>query len=292
MAKPVIVTDSTADVPKKLVEEYGIYVIPMVVSFGETSYREGIDITVEEYYERLEHSKEMPTTSQTSPSQYMEVFRELLEKNPGSPIISINLSSGMSGTYQSALLGKELLEEETGEPADIHVVDSRCASYGFGLQVVAAGRMAGEGASVEEILTEVERLRQERHLYFMVDTLEYLQKGGRIGKATALLGTLLNIKPILSVDTDGIIYSVDKARGRKKAIARVVELFRNDFGDIKDIEIGIADAINPELSDEILEALSQHFTIHNVVRTRIGGVVGSHVGAGTVSVFCWPVKKK
>lgn len=291
MAKPIIVTDSTADVPESIVEAYGIHIVPMVVSFGDASYREGIDMTVAGFYERLEHTKELPVTSQTPPSKYMEVFRELRAKHPGSPIVSIQLSSGMSGTYQSAVLGKEMLEEEAGGELEIYVVDSRCASYGFGLQVTAAGRLANEGASVEQILAEVERLRLERHLYFIVDTLEYLQKGGRIGRATALLGTLLNIKPILSVGADGVIYSVDKARGRKKAIARMMELFKKDFGDVTDIDVGIADSVNPEGAEEVLEALREHFTLHDVVRTQIGAVIGTHVGAGTVAVFCWPVKK-
>ncbi|WP_138493102.1 DegV family protein [Paenibacillus pinistramenti] len=288
MTKPVIVTDSTADVPKSIIEAYGIYVIPMVVRFGETSYREGLDLTASEFYERLENAKELPTTSQTSPSQYAEVFRGLLEDNPGGSIISIHISSGMSGTYQSALLGKEMLEEELGHPVDVHIVDSRCASYGFGLQVTAAARLASQGADAAAILHEMERLREVRHLYFMVDTLEYLQKGGRIGRATALLGNLLNIKPILSVGEDGVIYSVDKARGRKKAIARMMELFRNDFGDIRDIHVGLADSVNPEGAEEILAELRNHFTLHEVVRTEIGAVVGAHVGRGTVAVFCWP----
>ncbi|ANS74986.1 EDD domain protein [Paenibacillus yonginensis] len=290
MAKPVIVTDSTADVPKSIVEAYGIHVIPMVVRFGEDSYREGIDLTAGEFYERLEREKELPTTSQTSPSQYMEVFRGLLEANPDSAVISIHLSSGMSGTYQASMLGKEMLEEELGHPVDVHVVDSRCASYGFGMLVTAAARMAEEGADTASILKEVERLRQVRHLYFMVDTLEYLQKGGRIGRATALLGTLLNIKPILSVGEDGVIYSVDKARGRKKAIARMMELFRKDFGEVKDIHAALADSANPEGAEEILAELRNHFTLHEVVRTDIGAVVGAHVGRGTVAVFCWPAR--
>ncbi|GGA21919.1 DegV family protein [Paenibacillus physcomitrellae] len=290
MAKPVIVTDSTADVPKSIVEAYGIHVIPMVVRFGEDSYREGIDMTAGEFYERLENEKELPTTSQTSPSEYMEVFRGLLEANPSSAVISIHLSSGMSGTYQASMLGKDMLEEELGHPVDVHVVDSRCASYGFGMLVTAAARLVEEGADTAAILREVERLIQVRHLYFMVDTLEYLQKGGRIGRATALLGTLLNIKPILSVGEDGVIYSVDKARGRKKAIARMMELFRKDFGDVKDIHVALADSANPEGAEEILAELRNHFTLHEVVRTDIGAVVGAHVGRGTVAVFCWPAR--
>ncbi|MMZ60726.1 DegV domain-containing protein [compost metagenome] len=260
----------------------------MRLSFGEQSYLEGIDITVEDFYDKLTKSRDLPTTSQTSPSQYVEVYRDLMQKYPGSPIVSIHISSGMSGTYQSALLAKTMLEEEIGADADITVIDSLCATYGFGLQVVLAARLAKQGASAEEIRNEVERVGKARRLYFLVDTLEYLQKGGRIGKAAAILGTLLNIKPILSVDPEGVIYAVDKVRGRKKAMARVIELFVNDFGDHKDLNVAVCDGVNPEGAEEIIQLLSQHFTLHEVVRTSIGAVVGTHVGPGTVATFVWP----
>ncbi|AWB45155.1 DegV family protein [Paenibacillus sp. CAA11] len=288
MAQPIIVTDSTADIPRETVEKHKIKVIPMRVMFGEKSYLEGVDMTAEQFYERLLQTRELPTTSQTSPSEYTEVYRELLQLYPESPIISIHISTGMSGTFQSALLGKEMLEEELGRSLDITVIDSRCASYGFGLQVVAAARLAEAGASVEEIAAEVERLRKARHLYFLVDTMEYLQKGGRVGRAAALLGTLLNIKPILSVDEEGVIYAADKARGRRKAVARIIELFQNDFGDHKDINVAVCDGVNPELAGEFIEELSKHFTLHEVVRSDIGAVVGTHVGPGIVAVFVWP----
>ncbi|MNZ64717.1 Fatty acid-binding protein [compost metagenome] len=194
----------------------------------------------------------------------------------------------MSGTYQSALLAKTMLEEDLGEDVDITVIDSLCATYGFGLQVVLAARLARDGASAEEIRNEVERVGQSRRLYFLVDTLEYLQKGGRIRNAAAIIGTLLNIKPILSVDEEGVIYPVDKMRGRKKAVSRVIELFKNDFGDHKDINVAVCDAVNPEGAEEIIQLLSQHFTLHEVVRTSIGAVVGTHVGPGTVATFVWP----
>ncbi|MNM49040.1 DegV domain-containing protein [compost metagenome] len=288
MAQAVIVADSTADVPQEMVKEYGIHIVPMRLSFGDQSYIEGVDITVEEFYDKLTKSRDLPTTSQTSPSQYVDIYRDLLQKNPGSPIISIHISSGMSGTYQSALLAKTMLEEDLGVDVDITVIDSLCATYGFGLQVVLAARLAKDGASAEEIRNEVERVGQSRRLYFLVDTLEYLQKGGRIRNAAAIIGTLLNIKPILSVDEEGVIYPVDKMRGRKKAVSRVIELFKNDFGDHKDINVAVCDAVNPEGAEEIIQLLSQHFTLHEVVRTSIGAVVGTHVGPGTVATFVWP----
>lgn len=288
MRQAVIIADSTADIPREVVAEYGIHIVPMRLAFGEQSFLEGIDITVEEFYDKLTKSRALPTTSQTSPSQYVEVYRNLLQASPGSPIISIHISSGMSGTYQSAVLAKEMIEEELGTAANITVIDSLCATYGFGLQVVHAARMAKQGATAAEIRAEVERLGKGRRLYFLVDTLEYLQKGGRIGKAAAILGTLLNIKPILSVDQEGVIYAVDKVRGRKKAVSRVIDLFVNDFGGLRDINVAVCDSVNPEGAEEMLELLGRHFTLHEVVRTSIGAVVGTHVGPGTVAVFIWP----
>jgi DegV family protein with EDD domain len=280
--------DSTADIPEALVKEYGIHIVPMSLVFGEESYVEGIDITVSQFYAKLAESKVLPSTSQTSPSQYVEVYRKLLSDNNNAPIISIHLSSGMSGTYQAARLAHSMLEEELGHEVDITVIDSLCATYGFGLQVVHAARLAKQGLPVAQIEEEVIKLGKQRRLYFLVDTLEYLQKGGRIGKAAAVLGTLLNIKPILSVDQEGVIYAVDKARGSKRATARAIELFIKDFGDQRDINIAVCDAVNPEGAQQFLEAMAQHFTLHEVVRTNIGAVVGSHVGAGTLAVFVWP----
>lgn len=288
LKQAVIVADSTADVPKAMVEEYGIHIVPMRLSFGEESFVEGIDITVEEFYDKLTKSNELPTTSQTSPSQYVEVYRNLMQEHPGAPIISIHISSGMSGTYQSALLAKSMIEEEDGVDADITVIDSLCATYGFGLQVVLAARLAKQGMSPAEIKVEVERVGKERKLYFLVDVLEYLQKGGRIRKSAAIVGSLLNIKPILSVDQEGSIYPVDKVRGQKKAVSKVIELFINDLGDQKDLNIAVCDAVNPEGAEEMIRLMSEHFTLHEVVRTSIGAVVGTHVGPGTVAVFVWP----
>ncbi len=193
-----------------MAEAYGIEVVPLTLMFGEEAFRDNLDMTPEQFYERLPRSQQLPTTSQPSPVEYMNVYRRILERHPGSPIISYHISSGLSGTYQSAVLAKSMLEEE-GE--GITVVDSLSASYGFGFMVVHAARLSAEGKGPEEILEAVEHMRQSRKLYFLVDTLEYLQKGGRIGKASAILGTLLNIKPILSIDAEGIIYAVEKVRG-------------------------------------------------------------------------------
>ncbi|WP_410511592.1 DegV family protein [Paenibacillus sp. BR2-3] len=285
MNRTVIVTDSTSDIPPAMAEELGIEVVPLTLMFGEEAYRDNLDMTPEQFYERLPRSSQLPTTSQPSPVEYMNVYRTILERYPGSPILSIHISSGLSGTYQSAMLAKSMLEEE-GEV--ITVVDSLSASYGFGFMVTHAARLSAEGKEPQEILESVENLRRSRKLYFLVDTLEYLQKGGRIGKASAILGTLLNIKPILSIDAEGIIYAVEKVRGRKKAVARMIELFKGDLQGVDKINVAVGHTALPESGKEFLNELAEHFTLEEQVLTNIGPVVGSHVGNGTLAVFIWP----
>jgi DegV family protein with EDD domain len=284
MTKPVIVTDSTADIPEDIAKQHDIHVVPLRLMFGEDTFEDGVDISAEVFYKRLVQSEQLPTTSQASPADYMQVYQEIMNEYPGSPIISIHISSGLSGTYQSATIAKSMLE---GDP-DITIVDSKSASYGFGLLVVHAARLAAEGKTVEEIVRSVEEVRRQRKLYFLVDTLEYLQKGGRIGKAAAMIGNLLNIKPILSIDEEGIIYAVEKVRGRKKALARILERFREDLGSVQNINVAVGHTADPASAEPVLEDLSRDFRLQEVVLTNIGPVVGTHVGPGTLAVFIWP----
>lgn len=285
MNHTVIVTDSTSDIPPAMAEALGIEVVPLTLMFGEEAFRDNLDMTPEQFYERLPRSSQLPTTSQPSPIEYMNVYRSIKERYPDCEILSIHISSGLSGTYQSAMLAKSMLEEE-GE--GITVVDSLSASYGFGMMVVHAARMAAERKQLQEILESIESLRQSRKLYFLVDTLEYLQKGGRIGKASAILGTLLNIKPILSIDSEGIIYAVEKVRGRKKAVARMIELFKADLQGVNKVNVAVGHTAEPQTGQEFLNELSGHFTLEETVLTNVGPVVGSHVGNGTLAVFIWP----
>ena len=169
-------------------------------------------------------SPSLPTTSQPAPIEFMETYERILSENPESSIISIHISSAVSGTYQSAVIGSTMLDE----PKEHHitVIDSKSASYGAGMLVVRAAEMAAAGESKEAILQEIDRLNKDKRLYFLVDSLEYLQKGGRIGKAAALFGSILSIKPILTLDEDGGVTAIDKVRGTKKAMERFIELFR------------------------------------------------------------------
>ncbi|MGN7414414.1 DegV family protein [Paenibacillus sp. SAF-068] len=282
--KVAIVTDSTADIPEEIIRKYGIHIVPLRVLFGEETYADGVDLTSEQFYEKLKRVSVLPTTSQPSPTDFMNVYQALLDENPDRPIVSIHLSSGMSGTYQSAMLGKSLLERE----GDITVLDSKSASYGYGLMVVQAAELAEQGKPAVEIAAAIEGMQQSRKLFFLVDTLEYLQKGGRIGKASAILGTLLNIKPILSIDEEGVIYAVEKVRGHKKAMARIIELFQKDLVG-KRVNLAVGHTADPGSAIACAEQLRGHFTLNEVVYTNIGAVIGSHVGPGVIAIFMWPV---
>lgn len=278
----VLVTDSTADIPADVRERLGIEMVPLGVHFGDDSYLDNISLQPSQFYEKLQASSALPKTSQPSPADYYEVFKRHVDA--GRQVISIHLSSALSGTYQSAVLAQSMLEGE----GDVTVVDSRSASYGYGLLVVEAAEMARRGASRDEILARVEQLRRETRLYFLVDTLEYLHKGGRIGRASAMFGTLLNIKPILTIDDEGYVNALDKARGQKRAYARIVELLEADFANGP---VDMAAVVTPgrtEMAEELIGILRERFQIRKFTRSEIGPVIGTHAGPGTVGIFFTP----
>lgn len=277
-----LVTDSTSDIPEPLRKRYGIEMVPLKVHFGAETYEDAVTIQPTQFYEKLRAASKLPTTSQPSPADYVDVYRRLAAE-PDTAIISIHLSSAMSGTYQAALLARSMLETE----ANIAVVDSKSASYGIGLMVVEAAKAAEAGQSAEQILALLERLRKEMRIYFLVDTLEFLQKGGRIAKAAALFGSLLNIKPILTIDDEGEVSSVDKVRGHKKAVSRIIELLKADFGD-RAIDMTVAHAGSPETAEEFSRQLQEYFRIAEMTYTDVGPVIGTHAGPGTIAAFARP----
>lgn len=274
-----IVTDSTSDIPRGIREALGIEMVPLKVHFGEETYLDGITIDSEAFYRKLSEAPALPTTSQPSPMDFLTAYKRLTEE-PGTQIISIHLSSALSGTYQSANLAKSMLEEAG---ADITLVDSRTASYGIGLLAVAAAQAAREGKSKTEILDLIHKLRTGTSLYFLVDTLEYLHKGGRIGKAGAVLGALLNIKPILAIDPEGEVTSVDKVRGSKRATARIIELLKERHSG--PVRVTVAHASCYAQAEELSARIHEHFEVEELVYTTIGPVIGAHVGGGTLGVF-------
>lgn len=283
MANIRIVTDSTSDIPEAVRKQYGIEMVPLKVHFGSETYYDAITIQPDQFYEKLAASSSLPTTSQPSPADFLDLYKRLTDE-PDTEIISIHLSAALSGTYQSAVLAKSLLDAEK----PIAIIDSKSASYGIGLLAVEAAKAAQAGKSTDDILDLLARIRKEMRIYFLVGTLEYLQKGGRIGKAAALFGSLLNIKPILTLDDDGEVSSVDKVRGHKKAVARIVELLKADFGD-RPLNMTVAHASSPDVAAEFSEVLKANFNIAEMTFTDVGPVIGTHAGPGTVAAFARPV---
>jgi DegV family protein with EDD domain len=284
MSKIRIVTDSTADIPLAVREELGIIMVPLKVHFANDTFLDALTIESDEFYEKLVQSPVLPTTSQPSPVDFLEIYKKLLEE-PDTEIISIHLSAAMSGTYQSAVLAKSLLDQ----PEQLTIVDTKSASYGIGMLAVRAAQAAKEGKSVEEILAMIDSIRKQTKLYFAVGTLEFLQKGGRIGKASALFGALLNIKPILTIDDDGEVAPIDKVRGQKKAMSRIIELIRQDY-EGKPLDIMVAHGKAPELADELGSMVKEHFEVKKYGVTSVGPVIGTHVGPGVTAVFVCPAE--
>nr|WP_168121940.1 DegV family protein [Paenibacillus sp. HB172176] len=279
MGKVRIVTDSTSDIPVEVRRRLGIEMIPLRVLFGEEAFLDAVTIEPEQLFAKIQSSSTFPTTSQPSPVEFEEVYERLLSESPHSPIISIHLASVLSGTYQSARIASSAFEER-----DITVVNSCSASYGIGMLVVKAAEMAEAGSSRDEILAEIDRLRKDTQVFFLVDTLEFLQKGGRIGKASALIGSILNIKPILSLDSDGTVFPTDKVRGSKKAIGRITELLKQSFGD-DPVRVILAWTDSQPPAMELGERVKAELNVQEIGYTTVGSVIGLHAGPGTSAVF-------
>jgi DegV family protein with EDD domain len=271
-----IVTDSTSDLPKELVERYNIHVIPLTVFFGEDAYKDGIDLTPDSFIEKLKAAKELPTTSQPSPGDFAELYKNLTED--GSEVVSLHISSALSGTYQSAVMGYEMLEE-----GKVYPVDTRSATVGLGLLAVEAAKMAEAGESAEMIAEKMNAWVPNHHLFLAVDTLEFLQKGGRIGRAQGLLGSLLNIKPILRL-VDGVVTPVEKVRGFSKAVNRMVEAALSEIKPGQKAVFATSHLANPQGSQTISDKIKEKYPDAEIIVNDGGPVIGAHVGPGTVGV--------
>jgi len=277
-----VVTDSTADIPSSLAESLGITVVPLKVHFENEEYLDGVTITVDQFYEKLATVEKLPTTSQPSPLDFVETYKKLAANKP-TKIISIHLSAALSGTVQSAMLAKEMVKEEGIE---VEVIDSKKASYSIGIIVVGVAKALKNGMNFTDALALANKLVEKTEVFFLVDTLTYLQKGGRIGKAASMIGSLLNIKPILSLNEKGEVYPFDKVRGQNKAFKEIIRLFTEYAGD-KQVNVGISHAQNPELAAKFTNTLKASLNVNEFVLTNIGPVIGTHVGPGTVAIMMY-----
>jgi len=275
-----VVTDSTCDLPQELVKKYNIFVVPLYVRFGEEIYKEGIDLTVDEFYIKLKSSNIHPSTSQPSPQDFITMYQSLDKEY--SYIISIHISSKLSGTLQSANMAKYELKLDK-----INVIDSLQASIPLGMVVLEAAKLCKQEKSKDEIIKSIFDLIHRIKVIFTVDTLEYLEKGGRIGKAQAFLGSILDIKPILGIQ-EGEVVPLAKMRGRKKMLLKLIEMIREDVASEK-IHIGIAHANSQELGLKLKDLMDEHFQIEECIFSEIGAVIGTHIGPGSLGVGYYQV---
>jgi len=269
-----IVTDSTADLPPELVEELGVTIVPLQVIFGNEAYREGVDITTEEFYERLVKSRQLPTTSAPSVGDFQEVYERLLEEVDS--IVSIHIGAKLSGTVQAAHTARQSL----AKPERIEIVDSQAVSVAIGFAIMEAVEVARAGAKLAEVKAAAESAVQRTHVRFMLDTLEYVRRGGRIGRARAYLGTLLRVKPILSF-REGEVYPEERVRTRARGLERIIQ-WAVRHQKVK--RAVVAHATTLDEAESIRERLAMAFPSVKVYLIRFGPVLGTHGGPGTIGV--------
>lgn len=272
-----IVTDSTSDLTSSMVTEYGIDIVPLNVIFEGTTYADGVEISKAEFYEKMAASKTLPTTSQPSPALMRERFQKILDA--GDDVYYVGLASTLSGTVQSAKIGRDMVTQ----PERVTIFDTLNVSFGQGVLALEAAKMAREGKNAEEITARLQDLRKRSQLVFSVATLDNLRKSGRINNLAFLFGSLLAIKPILMLDTEGVVQQYDKVRGKKNALATVLRYVQEHQPD-PDLIFGIGHVAAPEQAVE-LQALLHEQGVTNTAIIEISGVVGTHVGAGTTGLL-------
>ncbi|MCP4140118.1 MAG: DegV family protein [Chloroflexi bacterium] len=274
--KITIVTDSSSYIPEAAREGLDIAVIPLWLLWGDDHFQDGVDIQPEEFYKRLKESDVLPTSSQPSAKEFENFYQQIAEKTD--KIVSVLVSSKISGTISSAHAAASEMEDGI-----IHIVDSLNCSMGLGFAVLAAARAATEGKSVEDVIAAAEAVSAKVQFLFVVDTLEYLHKGGRISGGKRLMGTALKIKPILQFE-EGEIRPLSQARTKKKAIKRVFEIIQEKIGDNKMTEIAVVDVDSAAEGDALAEQVKERFGMDFVHRAVVSPVVGTHVGPGTIGI--------
>ena len=269
-----IVTDSTADLSPEVVKELGITVVPEYVLLGDKTFRDGIDITYDELYEKLINNPKPPSTSQPTPADFTKVYQELSKETD--EIISIHLSGKLSGTCSSAVQGKKLIDTR----CNITVIDSELVSMGLGLIIMSAARLALTNEKPDKIVDKIKEQMKNIHLFATFDTLKYLALGGRIGKARALFGSILNVKPIITL-RDGEFSPVGNFRTRAKAVDKLYELAGN-YSNIQ--EIAVIYSTTPDEANSLKDRLSSLIGNKRLYLARLGPALGVHGGPGTLVV--------
>jgi DegV family protein with EDD domain len=281
MPKTAVVTDSTSYIPDELCKQLNITVVPLSVIWGHETYSDGVTITPTEFYKRLKDAKVMPTTSQATPAGMHEAFAGLLEK--GYNVIGVFISDKLSGTLDSA---KQARAELASAQDKIVLIDSEQVGMATGYQAMALARAAAAGATLNECKELAERIRPNTGVYFAVETLEFLHRGGRIGGAQRLLGSALNVKPILTIK-DGKVDSVDSPRTSKKAYEKVIELVAEKCAGKSNVRLATLHANAEDNAKAVLEAATKRLGAVESILSSVSPAIGTHTGPGTVGLaYC------
>lgn len=275
MEKIKLITDSTCDLTPELIEKYNIHVLPLTVNIGNQTYKDGESITLEEMYQGVENGGPFPTTSQVNPQEFHDVYKTYLDE--GYKIISVHVSSQLSGTLQSAVIAKDMLETE-----DITIVDSQGVSGMLFLLLVEAGKMIEEGKSLQEVVEGIKENAKKVKLLATFDTLEYLVKGGRVPKSVGAIGGFLGIKPLITL-VDGKLEMMDKVRGNKKALS-ALKAFIDDSNVREGTKVVVINSLDSEMNRSVIKHLEEKGLEYHEI--QVGCVLGVHAGPKLVGIFC------
>lgn len=278
MSRIALVTDSTTYMPPELVKKYNISVAPQVLIWGDQTYKDGVDIESSEFFTRLKTAKTMPTTSQVAVISFQEIFQDLVRK--GYEVLALLISSKLSGTVQSAMQARDLMSSAREK---VNVVDSQSVAMALGFQVLAVARALENGASLKDAIALAEKSHQYTGVFFAVDTLEFLHRGGRIGSAQRFIGTMLNMKPILAIQ-DGRVEGIERIRTKSKAHDRVLELVVENVAGRTPVRLATLHANAGEEAKALLSRAEQVLNPVESIFTEVSPTVGTHAGPGTVGL--------
>ena len=273
--KVAVVTDGACSLTPVMGKEYGLHVAPVHVTINEQTYQSGVNLDAAEFYRLLRANKKLPTTAQPTAQDFVDLYTKLAEEVD--EIVTVVISHKMSATLQSALMAQQQFKT-----VPVHVIDSEFVSLGLGMMAIAAARAAAQGQDAQQVVQLLEKIKQSMNLIFTVDTLEYLHKGGRIGGATAFLGSALSIKPILYIK-DGRIEPLERVRTRKRAVARLLELVEEKIGK-SEAHFAVLHCEADEEARELGEQVKAKFNCAELVVAEAGPVIGTHTGPGTLGL--------
>jgi DegV family protein with EDD domain len=277
--KVAVVTDGACSLTPAQGNELGVHIAPVYLTFGENTYRAGVDLSSQEFYDLLSASKKLPTTAQPTAEDFVRIFEKLADDVD--EIVTVVISHHMSATIQSVDMAKQQFDK-----VPVHVIDSESVSLGLGMMAIAAARAADQGQDGQSIFELVNSIKQKMNVIFTVRTLEYLHKGGRIGGATAFLGSALDIKPILYI-ANGRIEPLEKQRTRKRSVGRLVELMSEKVGD-SPVHVAILHGNTPEEAEQLERVVRDQFNIVDMITSDMGPVIGVHAGPGTLGLVFYP----